>query len=249
MGELYPTGERPLELSVITFLFLRDCGALASTHGKPSPVAGKVLLTEAGAAEISSGRSFLRCMRHYYLARQGADPYAVEVEESKSSPEMRARNWSVVARAFKELVGLDLPLDRLQQLVAGDSVELILLLKQLQELTGPLRRKELEKKKEHKKLVDLERGAGTVEMLSKKFDVEFRRRPVNAIVSEKPWRHAAQPHGNHRSSPAAPSNEESHPPPPPHAATLTPQQSEHGCLCDKCVADRLRERRSQEHEM
>lgn len=152
-----------MELSVQTFLWLRDKGGLASSSGTPASAPGTVIISAEGLQEISSGLPVVRVL-HRYCCHRFETPESLlpmvfsttPLATAKSSSNMevvRTHNWSVVSKIVLQALQFEVPeaqLDAIRK--QGDALEALLVVKLIFELMRNHREKERETREQHKSL-------------------------------------------------------------------------------------------------
>lgn len=171
-----------MELSLQTFLWLRDKGGLSSQAAVPSQYNnGMMSVSHDGMQDIASGLPLVRVLHHYCCHRFDAPQELLPVVPTSTVPQSsskvvhapqqqpyislvaaRTHNWQVVQKIVQSALDYEIPADQLDAVQRlGDALEALLIVKAIFDLVRTHRSKEKQAREQHK---SLHNDAGAVEV-------------------------------------------------------------------------------------
>jgi hypothetical protein len=156
-----------MEVSATTFKWMRDVGCMTTQHVTTSRVKGMLTLTNAGVHTLLAGKTIVKLLQHYCCYRFDT-PAALQPEEG-DTPADKRHNWAIVGKILKDALLFDLSWERRELIVQGDIVEVIVLLKQIQDLVAKHRRADQEERLRHRLLAESPVKVDVVSRLCKPF--------------------------------------------------------------------------------
>jgi hypothetical protein len=172
-----------MEVSATTFTWMRDVGCMTTQHVTASRTRGMLALTNAGVHALLAGQSVVRLLHHYCCSR--FDVPATLVPDSGETPAEKRHNWAIVGKILKDALEYDLAWERRELIVQGDIVEVIVLLKQIQDLVARHRAADRENQIKHRLLAESPAKVDIASRLSRSFTIGETRSP--SPPHAKPW--------------------------------------------------------------
>lgn len=161
-----------MELSLQTFLWLRDKGGLSSQCGTPSSLNGMIVITAEGLQEITSGLPVVKVLHKYcchrFEAPDSLRPLIPTIGSSTTTTAgdahhqkqhisveaARHHNWNVVRAIVSQALGHDLPADQIVCIQKhADTLEALLVVKCIYDLVRRHRDQEQKQVKEQKRVL------------------------------------------------------------------------------------------------
>lgn len=175
-----------MELSATTFTWMRDVGCMATSHVAASRTKGMLSLTNLGVHALLGGQSIVRLLHHYCCYRFDT-PQSLQPEDG-DSPGAKRHNWAIISKILKDALEYELTWERRELIVQGDIVEVIVLLKQIQDLVAKHRVHDKETMMRHRLLSEAPATVDIAARLSKPFMIGETRSPS---PHPRPWLHGA----------------------------------------------------------
>jgi hypothetical protein len=157
-----------MELSLQTFMWLRDKGNLSSQFASPSTYnQGMMSVSTDGMQDIASGLPLVRVLHHYCCHRFDAPEELLPLTPTPASSSgkslqrfvslvaARTHNWEVVRKITCGALGYNIPVEQLEVVQKqGDALEALLIVKTIYDLVRAHRGKEKISQCKHKMLSD-----------------------------------------------------------------------------------------------
>jgi hypothetical protein len=175
-----------MEISATTFVWMRDVGCMTTAHVTTSRQKGMLALTNAGVHLLLAGHSIVRLLQHYCCYRFDT-PQSLQPEDGET-PAAKRHNWSIISKILKDALTYELSWERRELIVQGDIVEVIVLLKQIQDLVAQHRRADYEQRLRHRIMAEEPHRVDIAARLCKPFTIGETRSPS---PHAKPWLHNA----------------------------------------------------------
>uniref|UniRef100_A0A7S1L345 Uncharacterized protein n=1 Tax=Neobodo designis TaxID=312471 RepID=A0A7S1L345_NEODS len=173
-----------MEISATTFTWMRDVGCMTTQHVTASRTRGMLALTNAGVHSLLAGRNVVRLLHHYCCSR--FDVPSSLVPDEGATPAEKRHNWSIVGKILKDALEYELAWERRELIVQGDIVEVVVLLKQIQDLVARHRAADRESQIKHRLMSESPAKVDIAARLSKPFNIGEERSPR---PHDKPWTH------------------------------------------------------------
>jgi hypothetical protein len=201
-----------MELSLQTFLWLRDKGGLSSQAGVPSQYNnGMMSVSPDGMQDIASGLPLVRVLHHYCCHRFDAPQELLPVfptniaassNAAKGTPQhpfvslvaARTHNWRVVQTIVKSALDYEIPgdqLDAVQRL--GDALEALLIVKVIYDLVRAHRGKEKQSRELHRTLQEDAGAAEVKRLLESKSVAPSKQIKIISTVPQSKGRNSPPP--------------------------------------------------------
>lgn len=179
-----------MELSLQTFLWLRDKGGLSSQAATPSQFnPGMMSVSPDGMQDVASGLPLVRVLHHYCCHRFDAPQDLLPVVPTPPAPERtsssthksqppqpyislvaaRTHNWQVVQKIVQSALDFTIPQDQLDAVQRlGDALEALLIVKSIFDLVKAHRGKEKQSREQHKNMREDPNAAEVKRLLENK---------------------------------------------------------------------------------
>jgi hypothetical protein len=180
-----------MELSSTTFVWLRTVGCLGTTHVVPGRTKGMIALTTDGVQQLVQGKSIVLMLHHYCCDRFDV-PEQLQ-PNGEITIQGRRRNWSIVSKILADALDYELSWDRRELVIQGDVVEVVVLLRQIQDLVQTLRVRDTKKKsqraeEEVREHIRFEKGLMAKPLLQSAAQKrEQRAAQLSEHEKHKPW--------------------------------------------------------------
>lgn len=175
-----------MEISATTFTWMRDVGCMTTQDVAASRTKGMLVLTNTGVHSLLAGKCIVRLLQHYCCYRFDT-PQSLQPADGET-PQAKRQNWSVISKILKDALEYELTWERRELIVQGDIVEVIVLLKQIQDLVKKHRLADKQTQIRHRLLSESPALVDIAARLSKPFNVGETRAPE---PHAKPWLHGA----------------------------------------------------------
>ena len=114
-----------MELSLPTFLWLRDLGCMETSHVIPTRTKGMISVTPEGMNALQCGKSIVRLLHHYCCHRFETPETLLPLDGDSSSA--KRHNWAVISKILKDALDFELAWERRELIISGDGVEILVL--------------------------------------------------------------------------------------------------------------------------